>query len=54
MLDMQRGLHTKNLADLEPSFLKRVQATHPPAAERMALTAAWADAHGTSVTSSTA
>jgi hypothetical protein len=53
MLDMQRGLHTKNLADLEPGFLKRVQATHPPASERMALTAAWADAHGTTVTSST-
>jgi STE24 endopeptidase len=45
MLDMQRGLHTKNLADLEPSRLKRLQASHPPAAERMALTAAWATAH---------
>jgi STE24 endopeptidase len=47
MLDMQRGLHTKNLADLEPSLLKRLQASHPPAAERMALTSAWASAHGT-------
>jgi STE24 endopeptidase len=49
MLDMQRSLHTKNLADLEPSLLKRLQASHPPAAERMALTAAWATAHGSTV-----
>jgi STE24 endopeptidase len=46
MLAMQRGLHTKNLADLEPNLLKRLQASHPPAAERMALTSAWAAAHG--------
>ena len=45
MLAMQRDLHTKNLADLEPSLLKRLQASHPPAAERMALTSAWATAH---------
>lgn len=49
MLDMQRRLHTKNLADLEPGPVKRLQASHPPAAERMALTAAWAAAHGASV-----
>ena len=54
MLDMQRGLHTKNLADLEPSLIKRLQASHPPAAERMALTSAWAAVHGTSVRTSTA
>jgi STE24 endopeptidase len=41
MLDMQRRLHVKNLADLEPSTVKRLQATHPPAAERMAFTTAW-------------
>lgn len=41
MLDMQRRLHVKNLADLEPSTVKRLQATHPPAAERMAFTSAW-------------
>jgi STE24 endopeptidase len=52
MLAMQRGLHTKNLADLEPSLLKRLQASHPPAAERMALTSAWAVAHGTPVPAS--
>jgi STE24 endopeptidase len=44
MLDMQRRLHVKNLADLEPSILKRLQGTHPPAAERMAFTTAWRDA----------
>jgi STE24 endopeptidase len=43
MLDMQRRLHVKNLADLEPSTVKRLQATHPPAAERMAFTTAWRD-----------
>ncbi len=49
MLDMQRGLHTKNLADLEPGRVKRLQASHPPAAERMALTSAWAASKGISV-----
>lgn len=49
MLDMQRRLHVKNLADLDPSRLRRLQATHPPAAERMAFTAAWAEANGVSV-----
>lgn len=41
MHDMVRRLHVKNLADLEPSLLKRLQASHPPAAERMALVRAW-------------
>ena len=49
MLDMQRRLHVKNLADLEPNVLRRLQATHPPAAERMAFTAAWAEANGVAV-----
>ena len=49
MLDMQRGLHTMNLADLEPGLVKRLQASHPPAAERMALTSAWAASKGVSV-----
>ena len=49
MLDMQRGLHTKNLADLEPGLVKRLQASHPPAAERMALTTAWAASRDVSV-----
>lgn len=41
MAEMQRRLHTKNLADLDPSWLKYMQASHPPAAERLALTQAW-------------
>jgi STE24 endopeptidase len=41
MHDMIRRLHVKNLADLEPGLLKRLQATHPPAAERMALVRSW-------------
>jgi Zn-dependent protease with chaperone function len=53
MLDMQRRLHTKNLADLEPGLVKRLQASHPPAAERMALTTAWAELNGVPVTAST-
>ncbi len=46
MTRMQRDLHTKNLADLDPSRLRRVQATHPPAAERMAFVRAWAESRG--------
>ena len=49
MFDMQRRLHTKNLADLDPSWIRRVQATHPPAAERMAFTEAWAAAAGEAI-----
>lgn len=41
MQDMIRRLHVKNLADLDPGLLKRMQATHPPAAERMALVRSW-------------
>jgi STE24 endopeptidase len=43
MQDMIRRLHVKNLADLDPGPLKRLQASHPPAAERMALVDAWVD-----------
>ena len=49
MLDMQRRLHVKNLADLDPNRLRRLQATHPPAAERMAFTKAWAEANHVTV-----
>lgn len=41
MHDMLRRLHVKNLADLDPSRWKRWTASHPPAAERMALVEAW-------------
>jgi STE24 endopeptidase len=46
MIDMQRRLHVKNLADLDPGFVKQLRLTHPPAAERMALARRWAEAHG--------
>ena len=46
MLDMQRRLHTKNLADIDPGLWTRLRASHPPAAERMAFTHRWADGHG--------
>lgn len=38
---MIRSLHTDNLADLAPSWWKRVTHSHPPAAERLALVEAW-------------
>jgi len=41
MRDMLHRLHTKNLADLDPNLYARLRATHPPAAERLALVAAW-------------
>ena len=53
MLDMQRRLHVKNLADLDPNLLRRLQATHPPAAERMAFTKAWAEANHVAVVAPT-
>jgi STE24 endopeptidase len=40
---MLRALHTDNLADLTPSWWKRATASHPPAAERLAICAAWAE-----------
>ena len=36
-----RALHTDNLAELAPSWWKRLNHTHPPAAERMAMGTAW-------------
>jgi STE24 endopeptidase len=45
-IEMQRALHVKNLADLDPGLIKRLQASHPPAAERMAFARAWADQRG--------
>jgi STE24 endopeptidase len=44
MIAMLRALHVKNIADLDPGWLKRLQATHPPPAERMAFTQRWATA----------
>jgi STE24 endopeptidase len=42
--DMLRRLHVANLADLEPSRLSRLLASHPPAAERIAFARRWATA----------
>ena len=41
---MLRSLHTDNLADLAPSWWKRANASHPHAAERLAMTRAWSGA----------
>ena len=43
MQEMLRRLHVKNLADLDPSRWRRWKASHPPAAERMALVRAWVE-----------
>jgi STE24 endopeptidase len=41
-----RDLYTANLSDLAPSWWKRLSSTHPSAAERLAMGAAWANAIG--------
>jgi len=46
MQDMLRRLHVKNLADLDPNAWRRLQASHPPAAERMALVRSWVSTRG--------
>jgi STE24 endopeptidase len=46
LADMHRRLHVKNLADLDPNLLKRLTASHPPAAERMAFARAWRGGDG--------
>ena len=43
---MLRALHTDNLADLAPSWWKRANASHPHAAERLAMARAWSGAAG--------
>jgi STE24 endopeptidase len=45
-LDAMRSLHTANLNDLAPTWWKRCNATHPPAAERLAMGRAWGEARG--------
>jgi len=40
--EMIRSLSTDNLADLAPSWWRRVTQTHPPSAERLAMARAWA------------
>lgn len=41
MIDVWRRMAPKNLADLEPSWWKRLNASHPGAAERMQFAADW-------------
>ena len=41
-MEMIRSLSTDNLADLAPSWWRRVTQTHPPSAERLAMGRAWA------------
>jgi Zn-dependent protease with chaperone function len=45
--EMIRSLSTDNLADLAPSWWRRVTQTHPPSAERMAMAQAWSETQGT-------
>ena len=49
MIDLWRRLAPKNLADLEPSLVKRLQGTHPEIPERMAYAAAWAELNGVEI-----
>ncbi|MBV6509672.1 MAG: Protease HtpX [Acidimicrobiales bacterium] len=42
LMDMHRRIHVKNLADLDPSPLRYLQLSHPPAAERLAFASRWA------------
>jgi STE24 endopeptidase len=39
--DMERALHIDNLADLAPSRWKRLNRSHPPPAERLAMIEGW-------------
>lgn len=41
LADLLRRLARRNRADVDPSWWKRMTASHPPIAERMAMAAAW-------------
>ena len=43
MIDVFRRLAADHKADVDPSWYRRLQAQHPPLAERMAMAAAWRD-----------
>ncbi|MDQ3757024.1 MAG: M48 family metallopeptidase [Actinomycetota bacterium] len=45
--EMIRALSTDNLADLAPSWWRRVTQTHPPSAERLAMARTWSEAQNT-------
>lgn len=47
MIDVQENLAVRNLADLDPSWLEYTMfATHPSAAQRIAMAQQWATEHG--------
>ncbi len=43
-VETHRGLSTRNLSDLVPSWFKYIRASHPPAAERLQLGKLWLEA----------
>ncbi len=45
---MMRALHVDNLADLTPSWWKRINHSHPPVAERLAMMQEWERRQATS------
>ncbi len=49
MVDVWRRMAPKNIADLEPTWWKRLTASHPDAAERMAFAARWGELNSVAV-----
>ena len=49
MVDVWKRMAPKNIADLEPTWWKRLTASHPDAAERMAFAARWGELNGVPV-----
>ena len=49
MVDVWKRMAPKNISDLEPTWWKRLQASHPDAAERMAFAAQWGELNGVEV-----
>jgi STE24 endopeptidase len=50
MIDVQENLAVRNLSDLDPSWLEYTMfATHPSAAQRIAMAQQWAGEHGVEV-----
>jgi len=49
MVDVWKRMAPKNIADLEPTWWKRINASHPDAPERMAFAAEWGRLNGVEV-----
>lgn len=49
MVDVWRRMAPKNIADLEPTWWKRLTASHPDSAQRMAFAAEWGRLNGVEV-----